>query len=220
MGLTILLTSYNRPALVTRAIESIKAQTCDDWQLIVLDDNSNEETKAAIIEAMADHENISTLWYPTSEGERSASVRYATLINSIMPQIDDGIIGYLCDNVEYQPDLVERVLRWFDSNPDKHIGYVAQSRDVFEDGRFVDVAMYGHWRTMPQMPGATIIPQYIRGNLDHSQVFHRMPTKQRWSMDPKHVKYGDAEFYTRLAYELGDIECIWPLPLTLEHIPK
>ena len=219
MKLTIILTSYGRPKLVARTVESILNQSDPRWRLIVQDDGSGMSVLGPLRKFAYNDHRIELHEHPDVT-DRDKVSRYAVLINEALPWVEDGsILGYLCDNVEYKPDLVERVLRWFEVSQDRHIGYVAQGRDVYQNGRFESAAIHGHWATVPQFPGATIIPQYIRGNLDHSQVFHRFPMKQRWSEDIKHVKYGDAEFYTRLAYELGDIECIWPLPLTWEHIP-
>ena len=42
---TIILPTYNRRALLPRAINSVIKQSCTDWELIVIDDGSEDETK-------------------------------------------------------------------------------------------------------------------------------------------------------------------------------
>ncbi|MEZ5031442.1 MAG: glycosyltransferase [Saprospiraceae bacterium] len=41
---SIIIPTFNRDVLVIRAIDSVIAQTCDDWELIVIDDASTDNT--------------------------------------------------------------------------------------------------------------------------------------------------------------------------------
>ena len=45
---SIILTSYNKPKYLQKAIESVIQQTHDLWELFIMDDHSNEETTAVI----------------------------------------------------------------------------------------------------------------------------------------------------------------------------
>jgi glycosyltransferase involved in cell wall biosynthesis len=42
--ISVVLTTYNRAPLLPRAIDSVRSQTCEDWQLVVVDDGSTDET--------------------------------------------------------------------------------------------------------------------------------------------------------------------------------
>lgn len=48
--ISILMAVYNQRPYVSRAIESVLAQTSDDWELIVVDDGSNDGTKEVLQE--------------------------------------------------------------------------------------------------------------------------------------------------------------------------
>ena len=41
---SVILTSYNKPHTIGKAIESVLDQTYQNWELFIMDDNSNEET--------------------------------------------------------------------------------------------------------------------------------------------------------------------------------
>ena len=41
---TVILPTYNRAAYLTQAIDSIRAQTLKDWELIIIDDASTDNT--------------------------------------------------------------------------------------------------------------------------------------------------------------------------------
>jgi glycosyltransferase involved in cell wall biosynthesis len=50
---SILLATYNRAALLPRALDSVQAQTWMDWELVVVDDGSTDETAALVRERAA-----------------------------------------------------------------------------------------------------------------------------------------------------------------------
>ncbi|HKE32113.1 MAG TPA: glycosyltransferase, partial [Candidatus Angelobacter sp.] len=45
---SIILPTYNRADTIVRAIESVQAQTFQDWELIVVDDGSTDGTAELI----------------------------------------------------------------------------------------------------------------------------------------------------------------------------
>jgi spore maturation protein CgeD len=218
--LTILLTSYNRPNFIRRTLDSLLAQTNPNWRCIVLDDNSNRETLKVIQEYKDPRFELRK--HKTTEEQREATVRYSVLINETLPELTDGVVGYLCDNVEYYPELVDTVLKWFDANPDCFMGYVLHRRDVWAmNGTAIlgTALQYGHWDYTP--PREIPITDPL-GNLDHSQVFHRLPVDLRWTEDIQYVKFGDGNFFTGLVWHRH--EPITPIllgkVLTLEHLVK
>src|SRR5512147_897840 len=52
---SVLMLTFNRPRFISRAIESIVAQTFTDWELIVVHDGPNEEI-ASIMQGWAARE--------------------------------------------------------------------------------------------------------------------------------------------------------------------
>lgn len=46
--ISILMLTYNRPQMISRAIESVFRQTCADWELIIVQDGENPETERLV----------------------------------------------------------------------------------------------------------------------------------------------------------------------------
>src|SRR3989338_3911791 len=50
---SVLMTTCNRSAVVKEAIESVLAQTFEDWELIIVDDGSTDDTRAVVADDYA-----------------------------------------------------------------------------------------------------------------------------------------------------------------------
>lgn len=219
MQLTIILTSYNRPRFVVKAIQSIIAQTSPDWRLIIQDDGSDQDVLDKIRPFARSDDRITL--FERDVVNRSEFTRYAVLINETLPMVKTELVCYMCDNVEYMPEMVECVLSYFKENQDAGAGYIYHKRDMWTPdgsaylGRASDFA---HWDYTPPVVRDIYIPM---GAIDHSQVVHRMPVKARWDEDISAVKCGDGLFFQKLIIEKGVISPIKPgKVLSLEHLIK
>jgi len=229
MLLTIILTSYNRPRLIRRTLVSLIQQTDPRWECLVLDDGSNQET-LDVLAPFVNDKRFQMMTFRTTPEERAATARYATLLN--MVQVSNGIVGYLCDNVEYKPRLVSRVNSFFLTNPNAFSGYVLQYRDIWareNDGEGPDgerrIAHSVETNMIPILPRiqAEQIPAgKIKMELDHSQVFHRAPIDLKWDESLEAKACGDGIFFEQMAEKYGPIRAISPGEiLTYEHtLPK
>jgi glycosyltransferase involved in cell wall biosynthesis len=84
---SIILPTFNRAHLLGRAIESVLAQTCDDWELIVIDDGSSDGTRDLIAKYVSDKVSYSfdVNGGPASARNRGIAVangRYITFLDS------------------------------------------------------------------------------------------------------------------------------------------
>lgn len=82
---SVILTSYNKPSTITKAIESVINQTFQDWELFIMDDNSNNETTQIIKRYLGDP-RIQYFNSNIKDNERFKTARYATLINEAIPK--------------------------------------------------------------------------------------------------------------------------------------
>ena len=46
--MSVILPAYNREALLPRALDSVIAQTFEDWEIVLVDDGSTDGTPAAV----------------------------------------------------------------------------------------------------------------------------------------------------------------------------
>lgn len=221
--LTIILTSYNRPLFIRRAITSVIAQTDPRWRLVIRDDGSDQETREAINAYW--HQNMHVALFDRrgmTLQERQSKSRYAVLINEVLPTVKTPLVCYMCDNVEYDREFVAQVIDWFETHPERFSGYVWHKRDMWTaDGRqrLGDASIAGHWDYTPPVEGVVI--QNAMGVVDHSQVIHRLPIAARWEEDISAVGNGDGVFFNRLIAETGRIYPIAPgKVLSMEHLIK
>ncbi|MCX5748937.1 MAG: glycosyltransferase [Candidatus Saganbacteria bacterium] len=161
--ITVILTSYNKPGLVSQAIRSVLDQTCRDFELIVCDDNSNEQTKADIKPFFADP-RVVYLQSDVKEEERREKCRYAHMINKALEIAKGEYISYLCDDDIYYPERLEVMAKALDEDPKKNIVYGKQ-KVVRLSGRILGVTT-----GIRETVGVTF---EAGGNVDHNSIMHR-----------------------------------------------
>src|ERR1700688_1486822 len=75
-AVSIILPTYNRLEFLRPAIESVFAQTFEDWELVIADDGSSADTRT-YLETLDDPPRIKVIWLPHSG--RPSVVRNAAL---------------------------------------------------------------------------------------------------------------------------------------------
>jgi|DEB19_MinimDraft_3_1074340.scaffolds.fasta_scaffold01526_8 spore maturation protein CgeD len=110
LKVSILLTSYNSPEFLPQAIESVLSQTYANYELIILDDNSQASVAEQLVKYWH-HDKIKIYKSNIAASERMNTARYATLINEGFAMSSGDCITYLTDDDIYLPnrlaDMVE-----------------------------------------------------------------------------------------------------------------
>lgn len=184
---SVLLTSYNRPAMLAEAIESVLAQTYTDFELLILDDNSTDHTVAGVLLSYWDHPQVKIYKSNVQPEDRRARVRYAAQINTGLKIAEGEYITYLCDDDLYLPHRLERMAERLDKG-DCTVVYGSQRllTDGVETGTRVAASVLTHPACM----------------VDHSSVMHTARAAidaGGWDDSPAHWTQADAVFWTRLA---------------------
>ncbi|MGG1073106.1 glycosyltransferase family A protein [Priestia megaterium] len=211
---SIILTSYNKPLYVGQSIESVLQQTEEDWELFIMDDNSNKATSRVIYSYLKD----SRIFYVNSgieDHKRFQTTRYASLINHAIPRTTGKYLTYLTDDTIYMPNRLQVMLDFFHKNKNVEIVYSSQKMQHLNRNGKVSFVM--------EIKAEKILTR-AANIVDHCSVMHSREIAEKifshygcyWDADPKYWFNADAVFWTRL----NQFEPFYPLQEVLDITKK
>ncbi|MHC1738768.1 MAG: glycosyltransferase family 2 protein [Ignavibacteriaceae bacterium] len=114
-AVSVILPTYNRASSILRAVDSVLSQTLKDWELIIVDDGSSDNTFPILDELVLSHENI----------------RYCKHQNRKLPlALNTGLsfsvgnyVAFLGSDDEYLNNHLETRLRYMKSHPEIDLVY-------------------------------------------------------------------------------------------------
>lgn len=109
---SIVIPAYNREKVITRAIDSILKQTIDDYEIIVVDDGSSDNTEK-VVKAYSTNK----IKYILQENQGATSARNTGIVNS-----KGKYISFLDSDDEWMTNMLEKQLSCFEN--DKSVGLV------------------------------------------------------------------------------------------------
>jgi spore maturation protein CgeD len=114
---SVIITSYNKPTLLNRAIISVLDQTFQDYELIIADDNSNNLYVMEVINKFLNNEKVKFFNSFVKQEDRLKTARYATQINTAVKNYSTGkYIFYLADDDYYYPLMLEKMVSYAENN--------------------------------------------------------------------------------------------------------
>lgn len=188
---TVVVTTYNRPEMLIEALESISNQTFKDYEIILVDDNSNDTRQLEFLKILGERQStrIKIIRTDVKEEDRLKTTRYATCINLALKEARGEYITYLCDDDVYKPQRLERMVAFLDANPDKHVCYGSQETIYVNDPSKNSVRV------------ASAVFTNADCCVDHSSVMHRkscIDVVGGWEDAPEHWGHGDGVFWKKL----------------------
>lgn len=191
---SVILTSYNKPNFLKKAIDSVLSQTLQNFQLIIADDNSPNKNVWDVINSYNDSRIISFNSF-IDEADRVKTARYATQINTAVRRYSvSKYICYLADDDFYYPDMLMNMVDYAEESG-REVVFCAQ-HVLDENGNIDGGGIDGRgvrWFDQPLIRGAD--------KLDHNQVM----TSRRvfelvngWDDDPGVWSGADAYFFDRI----------------------
>lgn len=102
--ISIIISTYNRPEQLKRAIQSVLSQTYQDWELIVVHDGPSETPGKAYWADCPSDSRIKFFELPIQHGKDTKPKNYGIL------QSKGEYIAYLDDDNEYYPEFLEQQL--------------------------------------------------------------------------------------------------------------
>jgi len=111
---SVIIATYNRDHLIGRAVRSVLAQTYDDFELIVVDDASVDDTEEVVASYCDDR-----IVYVRREENGGPSAAWNTGIR----QARGKYVSFLDDDDEYHPEFLEETHRRFEAAPER-VGFM------------------------------------------------------------------------------------------------
>jgi glycosyltransferase involved in cell wall biosynthesis len=115
-AISVILPTYNRATLLRRAVQSVLSQTFQDWELIIVDDASTDDTQeviknlcrqdSRIINMRNEKNNYPDIAKTLNGGLAAARGKYIARIDDDDYWIDDGKLRKQYDFLESHPDHV------------------------------------------------------------------------------------------------------------------
>lgn len=131
-SLSIITPTFNRAGLLPRCYESLKAQTCDDFEWIIIDDGSMDGTKELVEKWIVDPERTIAIDYHWKENGGKH-----TALNASHAYIHGKYVLILDSDDYLTPAAVETVCNtWNEFYSDKQIGCISFYK-ALEDGTIV-----------------------------------------------------------------------------------
>jgi len=188
---SVILTSYNKPRYIKLAIDSMLSQTYPNWELLIMDDNSDKVVKDMILSY--EDERIRTFFSDITEENRFKNVRYSWLINKALETATGDYISYMTDDDIYSNVRLEVMVNTLNANPNYMLVYSGQNQvaDIKDKKQF-------QFYLTKTVVG---ICDNLAFKVDHNSIMHRREIIDgiKWEEDVKAWRWADAYFFTELA---------------------
>jgi glycosyltransferase involved in cell wall biosynthesis len=183
---TVIITTYNRPAFLRRAVETVAVQEHDPIELVVVDDCS--ETPAADV---LDGVRPSVASFEIVRHDENRGVNAAR--NTGIEAASGEYIAFLDDDDRWEPEKLSRQLERFD-RADDTVGFVYTGRKVV-DGDSV------HKVWLPEEPDEDVTKALLRRNVvgTQSSVMVRADIAKETPFDEAMPRWADLEWYVAVS---------------------
>ncbi|MCL4262310.1 MAG: glycosyltransferase [Anaerolineae bacterium] len=147
--ISVMMPAYNAEKFIGEAIDSVLAQTYPQWELIVVNDGSKDDT--AVVAAQYNDPRIKLIHQPNG-GEAAAR-------NTALQNLGGEFLAFLDADDQFLPDHLEKTVAVLQANPTLH--------GVYTDGIYIDTAGQGMEPLSSQRRGpftGWIFPEIVRAS--------------------------------------------------------
>ena len=135
---SVIMPTYDRLPTLRNAIASVQAQTYGSWELIVIDDGSEDGTSEYV--AGIGDERVRLVTRPTNRGVSAAR-------NAGLAQVRGELIAYLDSDNGWHPDFLTIMAGYLADRPESDVAYCAQEvwdgTDAGPAGRELEAIRFG-----------------------------------------------------------------------------
>lgn len=122
---TVLVAAYNAEKYIEQCIDSLKAQTLDDWQAVCVDDASTDSTLQILDKLASDDERITVMHLEENTGQANA--------RNVGLRMAEGKYVCMLDSDDWMSeDALQTAVEVFEDNPETDC-VLFQLREVYDD---------------------------------------------------------------------------------------
>lgn len=182
MLFSVIVANYNNGAYLTELIHSIQKQTYTNWQLVIADDCSTDDSRQ-IMEQYSGNENIILLFHKTNKG---AAATFKTAVDAANGEI----IGMLGADDALVPQAIERMVQSHKQHPEASL----ICSNLYEcDGHLTVLSIWDKYKA-PQSHGSLI----VNPSLGSFATFKKTCYLKTEGFDPAFKKALDHDIYLKL----------------------
>lgn len=181
--LTIFTPAYNRAHTIGRTYESLCRQTCKDFEWLIVDDGSSDNTRALVEGWMKENKIPIRYIYQQNQGMHGA---HNTAYRNIETELNTCI-----DSDDYMPDdAVEKIITfWKRNGSNRYAGLIGLDRT--EDGKIIGT------KFPENMNSTTLYGFYARGGKGDKKLVYRTEVIRQY---PEYPLF-EGERYVGLIYK-------------------
>ena len=192
---TVILPAYNAEKYIREAVDSIRSQTYDDYEVVAVDDGSTDSTGEILDELAADFSKMTVIH---QENRGLAAAR-----NAALASMKGQYVALLDSDDIWLPDKLKRCMDFLKSNPDISIVYTPMDPFDSETGE----RMEGHSKKCHSgwLTEKIFMSIFVH---DPAAVFHRRVTDTCGGFDESIPVSVGNEFWLRVStrFEFGLID--------------
>ncbi|HEV7523366.1 MAG TPA: glycosyltransferase [Acidimicrobiia bacterium] len=189
---SVVLPTRNRADLIERAVDSVRRQSYSNWELLVVDDASTDDT-AARLRKMAENDPRIRPFTLGTPGRSSVARNHA------LDRVNGDVVVYLDDDNRLDPDWLRAVVWAFTEYPETQVAYGARVvdddvRHQGYDGRSMPIVQFLAWDRDAMM----------RSNIVDQNVIAHRPSAVRFDESIDH--FSDWDLMLQLTDDCDPLE--------------
>jgi glycosyltransferase involved in cell wall biosynthesis len=186
---SIILPTFNRLEFLRPAIESVFAQTFEDWELIIADDGSSADTRS-YLRTLDDQPRVKVIWLPHTG-------RPSVVSNAALREALGGYVAFLDSDDVWLPKKLETQIASLRRHAERKWSYTRFAL-IDGSGKRIDSARTRNWPA----PAGWILEKLLKEETVialPSVVVSRQLLEQLGAFDEELVMCYDDELWFRLA---------------------
>jgi hypothetical protein len=194
---SIVMPTYNRLKYLRAAVASVFAQTLPDWELVIADDGSDEETRS-YLQSLSESPRVRIRWHPHCGVP-------AVVRNAALAEASGAYVAFLDSDDVWMPQKLERQLTALRARPERRWSYTGYL--LIDDAGAAKPRTAYQERARPQ---GSILAALLANAVDiwtPAVVVERKLLAQLGGFDPRLAVFEDYDLWLRLATQ-SDIDLV------------